>query len=251
MSGANPLDLKIRVGAAPHARHPFPAILGIDLAVWLKPWASITAFSISNEVFGMIGYIQNHASRAAENVDTDGDSLRRLQELGVSVDDVIAWAKADQPVYGQPGVTHEDLRTDLKRPTPRTNLTKAAGRFRLGTAELVQYRLPEFIGLQSKNPPPTDDMPIPQHFGALVTRAGLTGVAQLGINATSAAASNKSPLLAFVGPTLGQVNDAFMQPVYKTRPGRFRLLPLYPGYGIHSALVCTAYEFGEWIVMNE
>jgi NADPH2:quinone reductase len=32
MSGANPLDLKIRVGAAPHARHPFPAILGIDLA---------------------------------------------------------------------------------------------------------------------------------------------------------------------------------------------------------------------------
>jgi NADPH:quinone reductase-like Zn-dependent oxidoreductase len=30
-SGINPLDLKIRAGAAAHARHPFPAILGRDL----------------------------------------------------------------------------------------------------------------------------------------------------------------------------------------------------------------------------
>src|ERR1700722_4268454 len=31
-SGVNPLDLKIRGGHAAHARHPFPAILGLDLA---------------------------------------------------------------------------------------------------------------------------------------------------------------------------------------------------------------------------
>ena len=31
-SGVNPLDLKIRAGQAPHARHPLPAILGLDLA---------------------------------------------------------------------------------------------------------------------------------------------------------------------------------------------------------------------------
>jgi NADPH2:quinone reductase len=31
-SGVNPLDLKIRAGQAPHARHPLPAVLGIDLA---------------------------------------------------------------------------------------------------------------------------------------------------------------------------------------------------------------------------
>jgi NADPH2:quinone reductase len=31
-SGVNPLDLKIRSGQAAHARHPFPAILGLDLA---------------------------------------------------------------------------------------------------------------------------------------------------------------------------------------------------------------------------
>jgi len=31
-SGVNPLDTKIRAGVAAHARHPLPAILGIDLA---------------------------------------------------------------------------------------------------------------------------------------------------------------------------------------------------------------------------
>lgn len=31
-SSVNPLDLKIKSGQAPHARHPLPAILGMDLA---------------------------------------------------------------------------------------------------------------------------------------------------------------------------------------------------------------------------
>ena len=31
-SGVNPLDAKIHAGAADHARHPLPAILGIDMA---------------------------------------------------------------------------------------------------------------------------------------------------------------------------------------------------------------------------
>jgi D-arabinose 1-dehydrogenase-like Zn-dependent alcohol dehydrogenase len=31
-SGVNPLDIKIHAGEAAHARHPLPAILGIDLA---------------------------------------------------------------------------------------------------------------------------------------------------------------------------------------------------------------------------
>ena len=29
-SAVNPLDIKIRAGAAAHARHPLPAILGLD-----------------------------------------------------------------------------------------------------------------------------------------------------------------------------------------------------------------------------
>ena len=31
-SGVNPLDTKIRAGAAEHARHPLPAVLGLDVA---------------------------------------------------------------------------------------------------------------------------------------------------------------------------------------------------------------------------
>ncbi len=31
-SGLNPLDNKIRAAAAPHARQPLPAVLGLDLA---------------------------------------------------------------------------------------------------------------------------------------------------------------------------------------------------------------------------
>ena len=31
-SGVNPLDSKIRSGSAGHARHPLPAVLGMDLA---------------------------------------------------------------------------------------------------------------------------------------------------------------------------------------------------------------------------
>ena len=33
-SGVNPLDTRIRAGAAAHARPVLPAILGLDLAAW-------------------------------------------------------------------------------------------------------------------------------------------------------------------------------------------------------------------------
>lgn len=260
-----------------------------------------------------LDYIKDHASRVAEGLDASGDSLRRLQELGLSVSDVAAWAVARQPVYGQAGVTHEALRTDLTRPTPRTDLSKeqldaiqrvtgavtrmineivvnptaamkplwrsdehfallgqlgsftygflnqvlsrvwheltrdgATTQMRVQVAlsvalmlplvalgielrELFQYRLPGFIGLKSKNPPATDDMSVPQYLGTLISRAGLTGIAQLSVDATSAAMSNKSPLLSFMGPTLGQVSDAFTQPVYKTVPGAIPFIASVPG----------------------
>ena len=38
-SGVNPLDTKIHKGEAAHARHPLPAILGIDLAGRWRRWA--------------------------------------------------------------------------------------------------------------------------------------------------------------------------------------------------------------------
>lgn len=55
-SGVNPLDLKIRAGQAPHARHPLPAILGLDLAGTVEATApGVVAFRVGDEVFGMTG----------------------------------------------------------------------------------------------------------------------------------------------------------------------------------------------------
>ena len=42
-SGVNPLDLTIRAGEAAHARHPLPAILGLDLAGAVEAPASAAA----------------------------------------------------------------------------------------------------------------------------------------------------------------------------------------------------------------
>jgi NADPH:quinone reductase-like Zn-dependent oxidoreductase len=55
-SGVNPLDTKIRAGAAGHARHPLPAILGIDLAGTVETVGpNVTGFREGDEVYGMTG----------------------------------------------------------------------------------------------------------------------------------------------------------------------------------------------------
>jgi NADPH:quinone reductase-like Zn-dependent oxidoreductase len=75
-SGANPLDLKIRAGAAPHAKHPFPAILGIDLAgVVAAVGKHVTAFSIGDEVFGMTGGVGGRQGSLAQFAAVDARLL--------------------------------------------------------------------------------------------------------------------------------------------------------------------------------
>ena len=55
-SGVNPLDLKIRAGQAAHARHPLPAILGIDMAGTVEATGpGVTGFRRGDEVYGMTG----------------------------------------------------------------------------------------------------------------------------------------------------------------------------------------------------
>jgi NADPH:quinone reductase-like Zn-dependent oxidoreductase len=64
-SGVNPLDLKIRAGQAAHARHPLPAILGIDLAGTIAAIGSqVTSFRVGDEVYGMAGGVGGHAGVA-------------------------------------------------------------------------------------------------------------------------------------------------------------------------------------------
>ena len=55
-AGTNPLDTKIRAAEAPHANHPLPAILGLDMAGIVEAVGSgVSGFAPGDEVYGMIG----------------------------------------------------------------------------------------------------------------------------------------------------------------------------------------------------
>ncbi|MER9545671.1 zinc-dependent alcohol dehydrogenase family protein [Mesorhizobium sp. M0437] len=75
-SGVNPLDTKIRAGAAAHAKHPLPAILGIDLAgVVEQVGPSVTAFKRGDEVFGMTGGVGGNQGSLAQFAAVDARLL--------------------------------------------------------------------------------------------------------------------------------------------------------------------------------
>lgn len=77
-SGVNPLDLKIRAGAAPHARHALPAILGLDAAgVVTAVGEGVADFTLGDEVFGMIGGVGGHQGSLAEYAAVDAALLAR------------------------------------------------------------------------------------------------------------------------------------------------------------------------------
>ncbi|WP_451987825.1 zinc-dependent alcohol dehydrogenase family protein [Azospirillum endophyticum] len=75
-SGVNPLDTKIRAGAAAHAKHPLPAILGIDLAGEVVAVGSgVTGFKPSDEVYGMTGGVGGRQGSLADYVAVEADLL--------------------------------------------------------------------------------------------------------------------------------------------------------------------------------
>jgi NADPH2:quinone reductase len=75
-SGVNPLDTKIYAGAAPHARQPLPAILGLDLAGVVEAVGSgVQQFRAGDEVFGMTGGVGGHPGTLAEYAAVDADLL--------------------------------------------------------------------------------------------------------------------------------------------------------------------------------
>lgn len=77
-SGVNPLDTKIRAGAAGHAKHPLPAILGIDLAGVVEAvGVDVTAFRRGDEVYGMTGGVGGHQGSLAEFAAVDARLLAR------------------------------------------------------------------------------------------------------------------------------------------------------------------------------
>lgn len=71
-SGVNPLDTKIRIGAAAHTRTTLPAILGIDLAGTVEAVAAdVTAFNPGDEVYGMTGGVGGVQGSLAEYAAVD------------------------------------------------------------------------------------------------------------------------------------------------------------------------------------
>ena len=75
-SGVNPLDLKIREGAAGHARQKPPAILGLDLAgTVVATGPGVTRFRTGDEVFGMTGGVGGHQGSLAQYAAVNADLL--------------------------------------------------------------------------------------------------------------------------------------------------------------------------------
>ncbi|MBN3857434.1 zinc-dependent alcohol dehydrogenase family protein [Paraburkholderia sp. Ac-20340] len=75
-SAVNPLDTKIRRGAAGHARHPLPAILGIDTAgEVLEVGEGVSAFKPGDKVFGMTGGVGGVQGSLAEFAAVDARLL--------------------------------------------------------------------------------------------------------------------------------------------------------------------------------
>jgi len=77
-SGINPLDLKIRAGKADHARHPLPAVLGIDLAGVVEAVGTdVSGFVEGDEVFGMTGGVGGIQGSLAQYAAVDASLLAR------------------------------------------------------------------------------------------------------------------------------------------------------------------------------
>jgi NADPH:quinone reductase-like Zn-dependent oxidoreductase len=75
-SGTNPLDAKIAAGAAPHARHPLPAVLGMDLAGTVEALGEgVKHLAPGDEVYGMPGGVGGHQGSLAEYAAVDADLL--------------------------------------------------------------------------------------------------------------------------------------------------------------------------------
>lgn len=110
-SGVNPLDIKIRAGVAAHAKHDFPAVLGIDLAgVVAEVGEGVTKFSPGDEVYGMTGGVGGNQGSLAEFASVD-ERLLAMKPSNLSMREaaalplvfITAWEGLVDRVNLQPG----------------------------------------------------------------------------------------------------------------------------------------------------
>lgn len=112
-SGVTVLDTKIRAGKAGHARHPLPAILGMELAGIVEGLGEgVTRFRVGDEVYGMAGGIGGIQGSMAEYAAADAAllarkpanlSMREAASLPLNV--ITAWEGLIDRARLQPGQT--------------------------------------------------------------------------------------------------------------------------------------------------
>jgi NADPH:quinone reductase-like Zn-dependent oxidoreductase len=111
-SGVNPLDTKIRAGAADHARVAVPAVLGIDLAGTVVELGPGTAgrFDIGDEVYGMTGGVGPHQGSLAEYAAVDADlvatkpaRLSMVEAAALPLAVITAWEGLVDRAHVSPG----------------------------------------------------------------------------------------------------------------------------------------------------
>jgi len=98
-SGVNPLDTKIRAGLAAHAKHPLPAVLGLDMAgVVDEVGEGVTAFKRGDEVYGMTGGVGGLQGSLGEFVAADANllahkpkSLSMREAAALPLSTITAW----------------------------------------------------------------------------------------------------------------------------------------------------------------
>lgn len=75
-SGVNPIDYKIREGAAPYAAPVLPTVLGTDLAGEIvEVGNNVTSFKVGDEVYGLAGGVRGLQGTLAEYIAVDADLL--------------------------------------------------------------------------------------------------------------------------------------------------------------------------------
>jgi NADPH2:quinone reductase len=75
-SGVNPLDIKIRRGKAAHAKHPLPAVVGMDFAGVVEVvGAGVRGFEPGDKVYGLAGGVGGLQGSLAEYAAVDAQLL--------------------------------------------------------------------------------------------------------------------------------------------------------------------------------
>jgi NADPH:quinone reductase-like Zn-dependent oxidoreductase len=236
-SGVNPLDTKIHAGAAAHARHPLPAILGLDMAGVVDALGDgVTRFRRGDEVYGMVGGVGGVQGTLAQYAVVDADllaikpaniSMREAAALPLIM--ITAWegivdrmaVKADDTVLvqgGAGGVGHIAIQIALAQGA-RVFATGAAG----------QQRVIEQLGATFID----RNEPIVDYVARLTGGEGFDRVYDTAGGAALDASFQAVRRFGHVASCLGWGTHALAPLSFKgaTYSGVFTLMPLLSGVG--------------------